>query len=303
MTQYVPACRVSDEQLFLPPHRTVGFNAQLTLNDGLLVQSYMQAYDTGYPETVRMIDDAVTDLKRTLQEKGSYELKGIGTLTHDLNGQYNFEPYEAGVLSPDLYGLSSFTVGLVRGGLTTVRNVGIESADDNAEVQPKTKKNYTFSLNRELCNYVAAAVVAVVFYFLWATPVNVGSTGGSVAAFPAMAIPAETPQAADNHTEATNAESNQHEAVAMPEVEAAEAERSSGDFTIVLMSDVPLENAKNYTADLHEKGMTEASVLAGKRMVRVVYGQYADEGEAYAALRTLRKKFEQFGEAWVMALK
>ena len=59
VTQYVPACRLPDEVLFLPPHRTVGFNAELTLNDGLLVQSYMQAYDTSYPETVRMIEEAV----------------------------------------------------------------------------------------------------------------------------------------------------------------------------------------------------------------------------------------------------
>ena len=29
---------------FQPPLRTIGFNPQLVMNDGLLVQSYMQAY-------------------------------------------------------------------------------------------------------------------------------------------------------------------------------------------------------------------------------------------------------------------
>ena len=46
VAHYVPARRIAEEQLFLPPSRSVGFNQQLTINDGLLVQSYMQAYDT-----------------------------------------------------------------------------------------------------------------------------------------------------------------------------------------------------------------------------------------------------------------
>ena len=41
-TQYVPARRIEEEFLFLPPYRSVGFNQQLVLNDGLLVQSYMK---------------------------------------------------------------------------------------------------------------------------------------------------------------------------------------------------------------------------------------------------------------------
>ena len=58
VTQYVPARYVPEEELFFPPFRSVGFNPRLTLNDGLLVQSYMQAYDTSYPETLRIVENA-----------------------------------------------------------------------------------------------------------------------------------------------------------------------------------------------------------------------------------------------------
>ena len=34
---------------FMPPLRTIGFNPQLIMNDGLLVQSYMQAFNTDFP--------------------------------------------------------------------------------------------------------------------------------------------------------------------------------------------------------------------------------------------------------------
>ena len=45
VAHYTPAIQV-EENVFLPPTRTIGFNPQLKLNDGLLVQSYMAVYDT-----------------------------------------------------------------------------------------------------------------------------------------------------------------------------------------------------------------------------------------------------------------
>ena len=47
-----------DEQdgLFLPPYRTLGFNAQLRMNDSLLVQSYVDAYELSYPEALAQIE-------------------------------------------------------------------------------------------------------------------------------------------------------------------------------------------------------------------------------------------------------
>ena len=174
VTQYVPARRVDDEHLFLPPCRSVGFNPQLNLNDGLLVQSYMQAYDTNYPDTIKLINDAVAQLKRELQEQGEYELRGIGKLTLGIGGKYNFVPCEAGVLSPELYGLDAVSTPCI----AELGKATDEKASNNTKISKKkvhikrTEKNYTISINRELVNYVAAAVVAIVFYVLWATPIN-----------------------------------------------------------------------------------------------------------------------------------
>ena len=50
-----------DEQdgLFLPPYRTLGFNAQLRMNDSLLVQSYVDAYELSYPEALAQIEKVI----------------------------------------------------------------------------------------------------------------------------------------------------------------------------------------------------------------------------------------------------
>lgn len=171
VTQYVPARYVVEEQLFLPPYRSVGFNQQLSLNDGLLVQSYMQTYDTDYSETVKIIEDAVAQLKKELQENGEYELNGIGKLTLGIGGTYNFIPCEAGVLSPELYGLDAVNVADIKHTETESSTKKTKEGKSKIHLH-RSEKNYTITLNRELVNYVAAAVVAIFFYFIWATPIN-----------------------------------------------------------------------------------------------------------------------------------
>ena len=45
IAHYQPARYIKEENLYLPPVRTIGFNPQLTINDGLLAQSYMHTHD------------------------------------------------------------------------------------------------------------------------------------------------------------------------------------------------------------------------------------------------------------------
>lgn len=341
VTQYVPARRVDDEQLFLPPCRSVGFNPQLNLNDGLLVQSYMQAYDTNYPEALKLIDDAVVQLKQQLQEEGEYELSGIGKLTLGAGGKYNFTPNEAGVLSPELYGLDA---------VTTPRIAELQKATQQSEDKTKsskkkvnikrTEKNYTISINRELVNYVAAAVVAIVFYFIFATPINnneqtehqVASTmyeqlfnNATTSQQSAIVQPTltTTPIATslsgmDSTTALTTTqqvETPQQEQNVTPQADAASTKANrvmekeettqptiSGQYTLVLASAITEGNAQSFSAKLKKKGFNEAAPYHRGRMVRVIYGHYPTEQAAQMALNKLQYN-KEFADAWVMEIK
>lgn len=341
VTQYVPARRVDDEQLFLPPCRSVGFNPQLNLNDGLLVQSYMQAYDTNYPEALKLINDAVAQLKQQLQEEGEYELSGIGKLTLGAGGRYNFVPCEAGVLSPELYGLDA---------VTTPRIAELQKATQQSEDKTKsskkkvnikrTEKNYTISINRELVNYVAAAVVAIVFYFIFATPINnneqtehqVASTmyeqlfnnaTTSQQSTPLQPILTTTPIATTPNgmdsaaaiSTTQQVETTQQEQKTTPQAEATNVKENkatekekltqptvSGQFTLVLASAITEENAQSFSERLKKQGLNEASPYRRGRMVRVIYGHYPTEQAAQAALNKLQHN-NAFAEAWVMEIK
>ncbi len=107
MAHQVPAHYDEEDCLFIPPSRSLGFNPQLRLNDSLLAQSYIEAYDISYPEAMRRIEAEVEEIREHLHNDGTYTLNDLGTLTINADGNYEFIPCEAGILSPSLYGLGA----------------------------------------------------------------------------------------------------------------------------------------------------------------------------------------------------
>ena len=103
MAHHVSGRYDSRDHVFLPPLRTIGYNPQLRINDSLLAQSYIEAYDISYPEAVQCISNDVSELKQRIADDGAYTLNGIGTIRLNDDGRYEFEPCEAGVLTPELY--------------------------------------------------------------------------------------------------------------------------------------------------------------------------------------------------------
>ena len=298
IAQDVPARYVAEENIFLPPHRTVAFNPQLTLNDGLLVQSYMKVYDTNYPETVKLIDQAVSNLKSEIEEHGVYELNGIGKITTNIDGTYVFEPLEAGIISPSMYGLDAVVV-------SKKENPSKDAShtEQKQDKSAKTNRNYTFSINKELVNYVAAAVVSIFFYFIWATPLTDSTSLNPQQAsilFPhtvqyakeeiPICVPMDSLSAAESIADKAISEKIQDEALALEDA----------PYTIVLASCIPEKNAETFVEKLTKDGYKEVSVLKKRNLIRVVHGHYATEKEAYEELHQIRKQDTQFKDAWIL---
>ena len=183
-----------EDQLFLPPFRTLGFNPLLSLNDSVLVQSYMEAYDLSYPEGLRRIESEVAELKQQLSDHGHYTMDSLGTLSVNQEGNYEFEPSEAGVLTPALYGLSSFAIQpleeeiLTDASSVTAEKVSINDGhrQEDAERQPALldftdsddDSHDAVEVKLSWIRNAVAVAAAVAMFFLLATPVansNLGS--------------------------------------------------------------------------------------------------------------------------------
>ena len=73
-------------------------------------------------------------------------------------------------------------------------------------------------------------------------------------------------------------------------------------YTIVLASYVGKANAEEYVNQLGKNGFNEAQYVRKGKVGRVIYSGYTTEQEAQNALASLRKKSNDFTEAWVMPL-
>ena len=335
MTHHIDAHYDEEEQLFLPPLRTLGFNPQLKINDSLLVQSYIEAYDISYPEALQRIDDEVNELRQHLENEGSYELNDIGVISLNDDGNYVFTPCEAGILTPSLYGLSSFEIERFK----AVRQQSqplLPVASENEEPQSKaaiiplndtpetTEENeddddvvrIKFSWIR---NTVAIAAILLAIFFL-AMPtgktelmtrticnINNGFLFGMMSEDTNMSkieIKKDdiTPTASKTDSLINVKVSEQSDSIlqtAAPEPVAAEKQRSG--FCIVLASYVTLKNAHAFVEELQKKGYTESEVFIRNNVTRVIYGNYPSEQDAYNDLRRIHHQ-KGLEEAWVMEI-
>lgn len=125
--------------MMVPPMRTVGFNPQLTLNDSLLVQSYIEAYDISYPEALRMIESEVAELRLRLERDRYFDVSSVGRLYLNDYGQYEFEPCSAGILTPSFYGLSGVEIQKLNANIVPIAEtepVAIAAVEDEEPLGP-----------------------------------------------------------------------------------------------------------------------------------------------------------------------
>lgn len=317
MTHHVDARYDEQDNMFVPPVRTLGFNPQLTMNDSLLAQSYVEAYDISYPEAMRRIESEVSELKQALVAEGHYILNGIGELTMNDNGKILFEPCEAGLLTPALYGLSAFEMKRLSDLTPDTENQPEEKPADNKEKTIVIKMSW-------LRNAVAVAAAVIMFFFILTPPISSDSTANQqVALSQVELIPlpkAEPVKKAELTPIATTDTATQQKTVETPKATEVQkpAETPKADETpkaeetpkpvetgycLVLASQVAKQGADRLVATMQQKGYASTRVHINNNVRRVVYGHYDTMAGAYNALQKLRANGNDFDEAWVYKIK
>jgi cell division septation protein DedD len=331
MAHHAEARYDEEDHTFLPPLRTLGFNPQLTMNDSLLVQSYVEAYDMSYPEALRRIEDEVNELKQHLENEGRYDLNDIGVLTTNEDGKYIFSPCEAGILTPGLYGLSSFEMAPLGETATAKQQKAsalvVEAAEETpdtpeiqeaeAEIEEEEEERAIVIKMSWVRNAVAVAA-AVLAFFLMTTPVtnsenshqSMGNLNNSILVgmmpkdsniekIDISKIDAPKPVVKNDSVTPV-----QEVAKTETKADTASVATRSQDihYCIVLASYISKKNANAFVEELHQKGYDDAKVFIRNNVTRVIYGNFRTVNEAYNKLNRIQKR-KGLEEAWVLKVK
>lgn len=339
VAHYTSARRVAEENLFLPPTRIIGFNPQLKMNDGLLVQSYMAVYGTSFSDATKQVDKTVANLLVLLHEEGKADLPNVGELRYSIRDTYSFIPYDDKITTPYLYGFDSFEMEE----LPHVRQIAQKPiplqipAVAEEHVEQGEKRHFEIRINRSYWVSAAAMIAIIALFFSLSTPIenteimetNYASLlpselfermeKQSLAMTP---VTVQQQQSGKKKTQSNSATSTQKKPVvpvAVKEVKVEKPKETSPapantqenkqpqpakaetrkPYHIIVASMNTEKDANAMAKKLVEKGFPEAQAIIGDGRMRVCIQSFATQAEAYRALANIRKD-ETYQNAWVL---
>lgn len=323
MAHHVNSLYVEEENLFLPPSRTLGFNPQLHVNDSLLAQSYVEAYDISYPEAIRRIEDDVREVKQALANDGEYELPDIGVIVVNKDGKYEFTPCSAGILTPEFYALNSFEMPLLKdpGNKVVAENKAetkkekkqkaVSNVDDSTVEEERHEENSSariYKLSTDYVRNIAVAAILLAMFVFASMPIGDGTKENRLmCSIDTSLLQTIMPQVKTITKEEFEPIVPQIEEPNVAEVTetvtevVAETETAAKDmFVIVLASKVSKANGEAFISKLKNYGISDARLIKNGTSNKVVCGNFANEEDARSKANEMRYLSDIYADVWVM---
>ena len=224
IAQSVPAYYVKEEHSYYPPSRSISFNAAITMNDGVLAQSYMKSYGVDYARANYMIDMAIDQLRDALDEEGEVELPRIGRIKQDIYQSVQFVPEASGIASPQYFGLGTFTIKEL--GQLQIN----EKAQQTSPIITQTEKTIDVHIHKRALRQMLSTAAVFLLLLMVSMPIGFNKPTDiaslrltEIVNTPVVAVPEEIADAATIDTVAAIAPMEMVESVATTEPSAAEA--------------------------------------------------------------------------------
>ena len=303
----VPACYNATEKVFMPPHRALAFNPQVTVDDALLLSEYMGDGTMSYEEANECLHSDIDALRLKLADTGILYFGDLGTFKMDIDGKISFTPNENSIDDPYNYGFEPLAIAPLR----------------------ELKKKDIVIKRSNISKYISAVAAAIVAIFVL---IPIGSsiynddTQLSVAGFapveksvhPVAVTPvsdavceiAPVEETVTAHIFTTSEASPAVEEAQIVEPQASvttvadatalevkeEVKEISRQYSIIVASTPNPDKAQLAITELSRKMQADYQVVQGDRRFRIAIESYETEADANAALERIQATFS---DAWV----
>ncbi|MGN1255765.1 MAG: SPOR domain-containing protein [Bacteroidaceae bacterium] len=333
--QVSPSRWVQEEDLFLPPVRNVSFTSDCDEPScNHFVQSLSAALKVSDDQVLALCAEYVESIQQELSANSVAEVGSIGMFVRDsVSDDDCFIPCQAGVTSPQYYGLDSVYQPRLSECLIHNERVATlrqQEQQDNGHV--------TIRIPRSLLYYASATAAAIIIFLSFSTPASFTSPeSASMAATTNLFLPdnllpsvesvqeiwqADAPDSltvnaasqtasqmsADGECEVPESEEVSFETASPSASETTQAHISvdkkqiqQEEYAVVLASAVSVSNAERYVTDLNEKGI-KAVVRVNGSMNRVLVPGFKSRDDAAEYATTLRVRESEFEFVWVLKL-
>lgn len=312
ISHYSPSKWIEEESIFLPPMNIIAFNERLNINDGLLAQSYMLTYKVSFQEAMNMIADHVYELKKQLQHNGKIEIPNIGYLAFNIDSHYEFIPNEDGIDSPVLFGLASFSM-LKLNELEEMQKASSISVKKEDSVPTSTipteklkaKETVIIHINRRFLQLTVAAVIALLAFFSFSTPVeNTFTDQGNYAELFSINKDYDFLKKIEETTSIFPRKERKQKVAVKKTKSVLEKKQTKITpqnilrYHIIVASLNSASKGEKVLASYQKKGYSSAYIIQRKGKYRIALSGYEKKAEANKALYNYRKKAD-LSSAWL----
>ena len=182
MQRHAARHATADQQM-LPPSKTVGFNALLRTEDGLLAHEVCKSRHISYAQAADFVQQCVRDMKRDLMRGLEVKFDGVGCIQLSTDGNYDFRPEPQINLAPEYYFLTPFALKEIPK-TEEVKSAETSLTPDGATAeQPNSPNVETASREQQFTTADAphfsrtayrafAAMFVIALCFFWSIPLN-----------------------------------------------------------------------------------------------------------------------------------
>ena len=300
---YVPSRWSQAEDLFLPPYRSVSFDAETKESDGLFETSLSRRYRVSPVDAEVMCAEYLDYIRQELSENGSMDLGSIGVFVQENETDpLTFYPAPAGVASPRLYGLDALHMEPL-----SIEQRPAHRRHNRRGIMPTVKsddRNITIHISRHLANYVAAAAASIILFFTFSTPLQNTDISQPQTASAPMFLPSHlTPfvQGATANEPVSVNEVQAKEPTASETVDITPAEQLRGSYAVVLASAISMKNATAFVETLKDEGYN-AEVYVKNGMVRVILPGYETAEDVHKQIQLMKSQSHKYDKAWTLKI-
>lgn len=293
----VPACYNAKEQIFMPPHRELGFNPNIMVDDALLLSEYVSSENTTYDKAAKTLSRDIASLRRVLTSKGVCCFGELGTFNMNINGEISFIPNNNAIDDPENYGFEPLSMPLLS--QCNERTITIKQ--------------------RDFSRYIAIAA-AVILAFFFVTPISDNAYEKNMQASIAQITSKtssvnETVQSAEEYIISPITETiteniftepqeivpeaikEEQAVIEEPTEEVVEDIIPQKRYSIIVASSPNAKNAELAIKELSRKMTADYTVVVGGGRHRISIGDYNSIDEANEALSIIKNTFH---DAWVL---
>lgn len=300
LAEEVPACYNPEEQIFMPPCRTMRFNPKVTADDALLISEYMEREQLSYDEANKLLNKHIDTLRGNLSQNSVVRFGELGTFHMNINGNISFEVDANGIDDAANFGFEPVAIAQLR----------------NCE-----EKNIVIR-RRDLGKYIAAAA-AIILTFIFVTPMSDSAfkqnmqasfTGFASNELITMMQQVSAPAPVQAVTEVENCEISPIDAngnmdilrIAEPaeDMAATQAEPVASTpaenkkvFHIIVASSPNEDNAQLAIEELSVKMQAQYTIVKGGGRHRISIGEYESNSDATTAIKEIKGTFP---DAWIL---